>query len=334
MNRTTVKTLSLLALAAFPFIAGCAGPSERVHQNIQGGVSVKRADVSAALKDGENPWAMHGTDGQIFSLFEYAVKKGELDLLDLCLANKSTPELAEAQTSAYVESVVAKISDDYAAEREVKICEKIWNAGLALATKPKLEAKQRKVEEMLEAKRRQLEEERRKQACIMTIKSEKQQIFQRLQEEIFPEEQKLSEEERSRGRALLDAFGEEHMPLLAEQCKKARTRYLETEANLKELVAALKAEDPNFSPEDAVSRHPNRQGTDNSQKENPVYSAAKARCLELAADYWQLRYTLTDYYSQFKIGVIASDELAAKDEELVALFAEAEKINLTESESK
>ena len=530
MNRTTVKTLSLLALAAFPFIAGCAGPSERVHQNIQSGVSVKRADVSAALKDGESPWAMHGTDGQIFSLFEYAVKKGELDLLELCLANKSTPELAEAQTSAYVESVVAKISEAYAAEREVTICEKIWNAGLALATKPKLEAKQKQVAEeratrfvesviagisvekdadeddlarcreywdkgfalatkpklearqrqveearatifvesviegisveedadeddlarcreywdkglalalkpKLEAKQRQVEEaratifvesviegisveedaddrniarcrdywdkglalalkpkfeaklkqveeerkrleeeratnfvesviegisveedadeddlarcreywdkglalslkpkleaklkqveeerkrlneERRKHLCIMTIKSEKQQIFQCLQEEIFPAEQKLSEEERSRGRTLLDAFGEEHMPLLTEKCGEARRKYLEAEANFEELVKALKAENIEL-------------------KTNPVFQSAGRNWLSLAADYWQLRYTLTDYYSQFKIGVITSDELAAKDEELVALFAEAEKINLTESESK
>lgn len=263
MNRTTVKTLSLLALAAFPFIAGCAGPSERIHQYIQSG--------------------------------------------------------DEAQTSAYVESVIEKISVDYAAAWEVKICEEIWNAGLALATKPKLEAKLKEVKERI---------------CKNVIKAEKQQIFQRLQEEIFPAEQRLSESERSRGRALLDAFGEEHMPLLAEQCKKARTRYLETEANLKELVAALEAEDPNFSPDDTNPRHISHRRASNSQKENPVYSAAKARCLELAANYWQLRYTLTDYYSQFKIGVITSDELAAKDEELAALFAEAEKINLTESESK
>ena len=523
MNRSTVKTLSLLALAAFPFIAGCAGPSERVHQNIQAGVSVKRADVSAALKDGESPWAMHGTDGQIFSLFEYAVKKRELDLLDLCLANKSTPELAEAQTSAYVESVVAKISDDYAAEWEVKICEKIWNAGLALATKPKLEAKQKQVAEeratrfvesviagisvsedasegeltrcreywdkglalatkpklearqrqveearatifvesvvdgitvegganehdlarcrgywdkglalalkpkleaklrqveearatifvesviegisveedaddrniarcrdywnkglalalktkfeaklkqveeerkrleeeratifvesvidgisveedadeddlarcreywdkgfalalkpKLEAKLKQVVEERRKRVCIMSITSEKQLIFQWLLDEIFPAEQKLSEEERSRGRTLLDAFGEEHMPLLTEKCGEARRKYLEAEANLEELIKALKAENIDL-------------------KTNTVFQAAGRNWFSLAADYWLLRYTLTDYYSQFKIGVISSDELAAKDEELVALFAEAEKINLTESESK
>lgn len=239
MNRTTVKTLSLLALAAFPFIAGCAGPSEKIHQYIQSG--------------------------------------------------------DEAQTSAYVESVIAKISVDYAAEREVKICEEIWNAGLALATKPKLEAKQR-----------QLEEERRKQACIMTIKSEKQQIFQRLQKKIFPEEQKLSESERSRGRTLLDAFGEEHMPLLSEKCGEARRKYLEAEANFEELVKALKAENMVLKP-------------------NDVYHVARRNWLSLAADYWQLRYTLTDYYSQFKIGVITSDELAAKDEELAALFAELQK---------
>lgn len=354
MKRTSAKTLSLLALAAFPFIAGCSSPSERIHKSIQAGVPVSRADVFATIKGWESPWAMHGTGGQIFSLFEYAVKKGELDLLDFCLANKSRPVLAEAQTNAYVESVVAKISVNDAAEREVKICEKIWTAGLALSTKPKLEAKQREVEEeratrfvesviagisvnrdasegeltrcreywdaglalsmkpKLEAKLKQVEEERRKP---VRIKSERQLIFQSLQYEIFPAEQKLSESERSRGRTLLDAFGEEHMPRLTEKCGEARRKYLEADANLEELIKALKAENIDL-------------------KTNDVYQAAERNWLSLAADYWQLRYTLTDYYSQFKIGVITSDELAAEDGELVTIFAEAEKINLAKPESK
>ena len=248
MKRTSAKTLSLLALAAFPFIAGCSSPSERIHKSIQAG--------------------------------------------------------DEAQTSAYVESVIAKISVNDAAEREVKICEKIWNAGLALSTKPKLEAKLK-----------QVEEERRKQARIMQIKSEKQLIFQSLQNEIFPAEQKLSESERSRGRTLLDAFGEEHMPRLTEKCGEARRKYLEADANLEELIKALKAENIDL-------------------KTNDVFQAAGRNWLSLAADYWLLRYTLTDYYSRFKIGVITSNELAAEDEELVAIFADAEKINLAKPESK
>ena len=303
MNRTTAKTLSLLTLAAFPFFAGCTSPSERIHKNIQAGVPVNRADVFATLKERESPWAMHGIDGKVFSLFEYAVKKGELDLLNFCLADKSTPELAEAQTGAYVESVIAKISVDDDAEQEVRICEKIWNAGLALAMKPKLEAKQKQVEE----KRASLEKERKDRERINAIKAEKQEIFQRMREEILPSEQKLSASEQSRGRRLLDAFGEEHMPLLTEKCGAARRKHLEAEANFEELIKALKAENI-------------------ALKTNNIYQAAEKNWLSLAADYWQLRYVLTDFYSQFKIGVITSDELAAKDEELAELFSTVEKI--------
>ena len=213
--------------------------------------------------------------------------------------------LEEERATIFVESVIDGISvEEDADEDDLARCREYWDKGFALALKPKLEAKLK-----------QVVEERRKRVCIMSITSEKQLIFQWLLDEIFPAEQKLSEEERSRGRTLLDAFGEEHMPLLTEKCGEARRKYLEAEANLEELIKALKAENIDL-------------------KTNTVFQAAGRNWFSLAADYWLLRYTLTDYYSQFKIGVISSDELAAKDEELVALFAEAEKINLTESESK
>lgn len=125
---------------------------------------------------------------------------------------------------------------------------------------------------------------------------EKQGILNRLQSEIFPAEGRLSEEERSRGRALLDAFGDEHMPTLAERCRDARKAYLEAEAGFKALSATLR--EKNIDP-----------------KTNDVFQTAERNYLNKAADYWRLRYKLTDCYSQFKIGVITADELAARDKE-------------------
>ena len=143
--------------------------------------------------------------------------------------------------------------------------------------------------------------------------SEKQMIRESLQIQIFPAEQKLSEEERSRGWTLLETFGDEQMPILTEKCRTARRNYLEAEANLKELVAALKAEDPNFNANtDANERY---RRTEEKQTTNPVYDAAQNRMLDLAAEYWWLRYKLTDFYSQFKIGAITSDKLAERDAE-------------------
>lgn len=131
---------------------------------------------------------------------------------------------------------------------------------------------------------------------------------------ILTGEKTLSEEERSRGWALLEEFGEEQMPILAEKCKTVRRNCLEAEANLKELITALKAEDPNFDPnpeKDKRGHHRNGEG----QSKNPIFSAAKNRWLALATGYWLLRYKLTDFYSQFKIGAITLDELATKDAE-------------------
>lgn len=148
--------------------------------------------------------------------------------------------------------------------------------------------------------RERLEKERREAARREAKKAlniqEKQSIRARFQEEIFPAEQKLSEEERSRGRALLDAFGEEQMPTLAERCKEARSVFLEAEANLKELAKSLQSENIDL-------------------ETNDIFQAAGNRWLDLATEYWYLRYKLTDFYSQFKIGAITPDELATKDSE-------------------
>lgn len=147
--------------------------------------------------------------------------------------------------------------------------------------------------------------------------SEKKMIRENLQIQIFPAEQKLSEEERSRGWTLLETFGDEQMPILTEKCRTARRNYLEAEANLKELVAALKAENPNFNANTDADKHYRRRHrrTEEKQTVNPVYDAAQNRMLDLAAEYWWLRYKLTDFYSQFKIGAITSDKLAERDTE-------------------
>lgn len=292
MNRT-YKTLTLLALAALPFFAGCASPSEKIRRSIQADVPVNRQDVSAALAEGESPWALH--DGEeTFSLFEYASKKNNVALIEFCLSKKSlSPELAEAQCSAYVERVLASLSADKDSNDELSVCEKIWNAGLALAAKPRLETKQKQVAEERKAQREKASLEAQKKLEL----AEKQRIYESLQSKIFPLEQKLSEEERSRGWTLLETFGEEQMPALAEKCKAARQTYLEAKANLEELAKALKAENIDLNT-------------------NDVFQAAGRNWLSKATDYWFLRYKLTDFYSRFKIGAATSDELAAADEEL------------------
>lgn len=147
-----------------------------------------------------------------------------------------------------------------------------------------------------EAERQRIAAEKARLAKLEQERLGKQVFLNRLQSEIFPAEERLSEEERSRGRALLDAFGDEHMPALAERCRDARKAYLESEAGLKALFATLKKD--NIDP-----------------KTNEVFQTAGRNCLNKAADYWRLRYKLTDCYSQFKIGVITVDELAARDKE-------------------
>lgn len=189
------------------------------------------------------------------------------------------------------------------------------------------EAAQKRAEEAAKAraeKEKRLaaeQEERRQQALAearkILVALEKRPVRARLQGKIFPSEEKLREEERSRGWILLTEFGEAHMPQLMERCATARRNFLEAKANLAELVAALKAEDPSFNP-DADSD--NRSRNKAKSKTNPIFETAKNRLLALAAEYWWLRYKLTDNYSAFKVGALTADELAAKDEELAELL--------------
>ena len=183
-----------------------------------------------------------------------------------------------------------------AAERQRIAAEKAEQARLAKLEQERVERERR---EKAAAERQRLaaeKAERERLAKLEQERLEKQGILNRLQSEIFPAEERLSEEERSRGRALLDAFGDEHMPALAERCRDARKAYLEAEAGFKALSATLKKD--NIDP-----------------KTNDVFQTAGRNYLNKAADYWRLRYKLTDCYSQFKIGVITADELAARDKE-------------------
>ena len=182
------------------------------------------------------------------------------------------------------------------AERQRIAAEKAEQARLAKLEQERLERGRR---EKAEAERQRVAAEKAEQARLAKLEQErleKQGILNRLQSEIFPAEERLSEEERSRGRALLDAFGDEHMPALAERCRDARKAYLEAEAGFKALSATLR--EKNIDP-----------------KTNDVFQTAGRNYLNKAADYWRLRYKLTDCYSQFKIGVITADELAARDKE-------------------
>ena len=182
------------------------------------------------------------------------------------------------------------------AERQRIAAEKAEQARLAKLEQERLERGRR---EKAEAERQRVaaeKAERERLAKLEQERLEKQVILNRLQSEIFPAEERLSEEERSRGRAVLDAFGDEHMPARAERCRDARKAYLEAEAGFKALSATLR--EKNIDP-----------------KTNDVFQTAGRNYLNKAADYWRLRYKLTDCYSQFKIGVITADELAARDKE-------------------
>lgn len=209
---------------------------------------------------------------------------------------------------------------------------------LAVATLPFLascvsEAERARIaaEQAEQAKRIAAEREaQRKQALLAARKDliafEKRALRRRLTGEIFRSEQTLSEEERSRGRALLDTFGEEQMPILVARCKEARQAFLEAGANLNELSKALDAEgvDVNINmtilftcTEQQKSLGEVKEDLKKEQKEkiNEIFQAAGNRWVDLATEYWWLRYKLTDFYSQFKIGAITPDELSAKDAE-------------------
>ncbi len=113
---------------------------------------------------------------------------------------------------------------------------------------------------------------------------ERQIVREQLLDEIFPMEEKLSEAERSRGWMLLTDFGKVHMPKLTESCVKARRKALCAKSNLDKLVAVMEAENTEL-------------------ETNAAYQDAKNLWLDSAAEYWMLRYRLTDAYSAFRLGV-------------------------------
>ncbi|MBR5621996.1 MAG: hypothetical protein IKW49_02295 [Opitutales bacterium] len=312
------KLLVLISVTTLPFLAACMSPTERIAHGLSAGTLTQAearkafddgAEVSAHLlkeaahngefeilhlfiKKGANPWEMKDSTGT-FSLFDYATQGNDSYLLQLCLSFRGRyPELAEKKSTAFVESVIAASTMNKNLEGELRAIWQIWNAGLALETMPKMEAGRKRITE----EKTRIEKERRRKTREVSMPLEKQMIRNCLREKVLTMEQKLSEVERSRGRALLEAFGEEQMPILADLCKNARLSCLEAEANLEDLVKALRAEK-------------------NDWKVSDVFQAAEKRWLDLASDYWWLRYKLTDFYSQFKIGAITSDELAERDAE-------------------
>lgn len=164
------------------------------------------------------------------------------------------------------------------------------------------ERQERETKEAAErAERERIERERQaKEAPKKRVEMEKQIVEIKL-DSILENNQKLSDEERSRGNALLLAFANEHLPLFAEKYKAMRTKSLEAEANFNELLAALKAD----------GLDPNKDETAQALSEN---------LRNLRVSYWTIRYKINDFYSQFKIGVITPEELAKADEEIAPLY--------------
>ncbi len=365
---TPTKLAGLLAVAAMPFLASCMTPNEKIARGldeysltlneaqaaIAEGAEISVAFlVKAAVRDnvavvelfvaeGANPWEMKDATGT-FSLFAYAASHCREALLKICFDTKALyPDLAEKKATEYVEFVISKLSQDPSL-RVTNVCALIWEAGLALPTKAKMEAEQKRVAEE-EARREKERIERERKEALETLKDlEIAALSVRMIEEVLAGEKKLSKEESSRGRVLIEAFGEEQMPALLECYKQARQAFLEADANLNELVAALRAEGVNtklnfeilgacaknlltfdefvadLKEEDqtkCIARYGSElwwQRQDVLAAANDIFQAAGNRWLDLAAEYWRLRYKLTDYYSLFKIGAITPDELAAKD---------------------
>ncbi|MBE6402032.1 MAG: hypothetical protein E7037_08435 [Verrucomicrobia bacterium] len=374
----TNKLLTILTVATLPFLASCMSPTEKIARGldkrtlttaeaqyaIADGAEVSADFLEKAARQGKvdlvklfvskgaNPWEMKsGT--KTFSLFDYAVRDGSFAYLKICLDVKERcPELAEKKATAYVESVIAKLSAESASDCvsfNMSFCAQVWDAGLALPAKSKMEAEQKRIaeekaeqkriaeekaerERLAELERQRLEKERqekmRKETAKMREALGKKILRTSIRTEIFIPEQKLSEEERSRGWALLEVFGEEYMPTLTERCKEARQAFLESKGNLDELSSALRAEGTNIDinseflwavVENEVSPEAlkKQQDPDVRDQINDIFQAAGTRWVDLASEYWWLRYKLTDFYSQFKIGAITPDELAAKDAEFV-----------------
>lgn len=378
------KLLTVLALATLPFLASCMSPTEKIARGldkrtlttaeaqyaIADGAEISADFLEKAARQGKvdlvklfvskgaNPWEMKSNTRK-FSLFDYAVHDESFAYLKICLDVKERcPELAEKKATAYVESVIAKPSSESASDSvsfNMSFCAQIWDAGLALSAKSKMEAEQKRIaeekaererqaalererlekerlerERLAELERQRLEKERqekmRKETAKMREALGKKILRTSIRTEIFIPEQKLSEEERSRGWTLLEAFGEEYIPTLTERCKEARQSFLESKANLDELSAALRAEGTNINinseflwavVENEVSPDvlKEQQKPEIRAQINDIFQSAGNRWLDLAAEYWWLRYKLTDFYSQFKLGAITPDELAAKDAE-------------------
>ena len=262
MNAGLQKILAALAIAALPFIAGCVSEAERQR------IAAEKAEQARLAKLEQE------------RLERERREKAEAERQRIAAEKAEQARLAKLEQERLERGRREKAE----AERQRVAAEKAERERLA-----KLE------QERLERERQRLAE-RERLAKLEQERLEKQVILNRLQSEIFPAEERLSEEERSRGRALLDAFGDEHMPALAERCRDARKAYLEAEAGFKALSATLR--EKNIDP-----------------KTNDVFQTAGRNYLNKAADYWRLRYKLTDCYSQFKIGVITADELAARDKE-------------------
>lgn len=367
----TNKLLTILAVATLPFLASCMSPTEKIARGLDKR-TLTTAEAQYAIADGAeisadflekaarlgkvdlvklfvskgaNPWEMESRTKK-FSLFDYAVYDGSFAYLKICLDVKERcPELAEKKATAYVESVITKLSEESESDSvsfDMSFCAQIWDAGLALPAKSEMEAEQKRIAEE-KAERERLEKERLERERLAEL--ERQRLEKERQEtmreslgkkilrvgirtEIFIPEDKLTEEERSRGWVLLEAFGEEYMPVLTERCREARQIFLESKANLDELVTALHAEGTNTNinskflwavVENEVSPEAlkKQQDPDVRDQINDIFQAAGTRWVDLATEYWHLRYKLTDFYSQFKIGAIMADELAAKDAEFV-----------------
>ena len=270
MNAGLQKILAALAIAALPFIAGCVSEAERQR------IAAEKAEQARLAKlERQRIAAEKAEQARLAKLEQERLERERREKAE-AERQRLAAEKAERERLAKLEQerLERERREKAEAERQRIAAEKAEQARLAKLEQERLERERREKQERLE----------------------KQGILNRLQSEIFPAEERLSEEERSRGRALLDAFGDEHMPALAERCRDARKAYLESEAGFKALFAVLKKD--NIDP-----------------KTNDVFQTAERNYLDKAADYWRLRYKLTDCYSQFKIGVVTADELAARDKE-------------------
>ena len=210
-------------------------------------------------------------------------------------AEKAEKERAERERLARIEAERLEIER---LEREAReAAERAEEERLARIEAERLE-KERQEREAKEAAERA--ERERLAALRAKVDMEKQMIVKKL-DSIFENGQKLSAEEFSRGRTLLLAFANEHLPLFAEKYKAMRTKCLEASANFNELFAALKAD-----------------GLDPNKDETALMLYKNLRNLDISS--WTIRYKINDFYSQFKIGVITPEELAKADEELAPLY--------------